>query len=113
MISAVKKFDDDLVLEVIVIDKGIGMTPEEVKHVFEPFNQVKTKENKDLNPLSNGIGLSICKQICENLGGDIYVTSVSGQGSTFRFQMKVFSTQGSQEIMPDTILLDVEAKESE
>ena len=82
------------------------MTPEEVKHVFEPFNQAKTKANKGLNHLGNGIGLSICKQICENLGGGIFVTSKLGYGTTFTFQMKVFKTQGGHEIVPDAVMPD-------
>ena len=44
-----------------------------------------------MNPKGNGLGLSICKQICTNLGGEITVRSVYGVGSSFTFTMKVLT----------------------
>ena len=66
------------------------MTKEEVKQVFEPFTSDKSELSRSMNPMSNGVGLSICKQICENLGGDLTVTSQLEVGSTFKFSIKVF-----------------------
>ena len=42
-----------------------------------------------MNVKGHGLGLSICKQICQNLGGQISVSSIKGQGSEFTFTMKV------------------------
>ena len=42
-----------------------------------------------MNVKGHGLGLSICKQICRNLGGQISVSSIKGQGSEFTFTMKV------------------------
>jgi signal transduction histidine kinase len=64
-------------LEISVLDQGIGMTAEEASHVFDTFE-------------GRGIGLSICKQICMSLGGNISVTSRPNGGSRFIFTMQVF-----------------------
>ena len=77
---------------VSVKDQGIGMTQIEVEHVFDAEStQTKSKLKKMyMNPMSNKIGLSICKQICHRLGGEILVKSVPNNGSTFVFSMPVF-----------------------
>ena len=77
-------------LEVRVIDKGIGMSQDEASVVFDGFHKTNNSESKLLNPYSNGLGLSICKQICRSLGGEISVESTLGKGSTFTFTMNVF-----------------------
>ena len=43
-----------------------------------------------MNVHGHGLGLSICKEICENLGGTISVKSLEGFGSTFTFTIDVF-----------------------
>ena len=63
----------ELNLEVSVIDYGIGMSKEEADHVFEPFSRSPNIQSRKLNPSSNGVGLSICKKICQSLEGDIAV----------------------------------------
>lgn len=65
------------------------MSDEEAEHVFDQFFRTKSRESKNLNPYSNGIGLSISKQICQGLDGDINVTTQLGQGSVFTFTMTV------------------------
>ena len=73
-------------MEVSVEDQGVGMTREEVHNIFTPFH-------KSLNQrriMGNGVGLSICKQICQKLDGDITAKSVQTKGSTFTFTMRVF-----------------------
>ena len=75
-------------LEVSVKDRGIGMTPEEERRVFQPFS--RQTQNQARNYMSNGVGLSICKQICDQFEGKIKVNSVLGIGSTFTFSMRVF-----------------------
>ena len=70
-------------------DNGLGMDEEAVKRAFEPFSKAG-KRNK-LHTTSNGVGLSICKRICHQLGGDIEVSSKLGVGSTFIFSVKAKS----------------------
>ena len=78
-------------LSVKITDEGLGMTEDKIKHIFEPFVNIETHERKILNPQSNGIGLSICKSICESLGGSIHVESTLEEGSQFIFKMNVFT----------------------
>lgn len=84
-------------LEVQVWDRGIGMSAEDKKRAFEPFMKSISEEAKNLNRHGNGVGLSICKQICENLDGDIQVQSMLGVGSKFTFRVKVFRTSDAPE----------------
>ena len=59
------------------------MTQEKMEHIFEPFGKYN-----QANYLGNGVGLSICRQICEHMKGSISVESEVGQGTTFTFTMK-------------------------
>ena len=62
-----------------------------------PFNKITNRPDKSKSPMGNGVGLSICKQICLKLEGDITVHSVPEVGSTFTFQMITFPVaQGSR-----------------
>ncbi|MCC9605769.1 CHASE domain-containing protein [Blastopirellula sp. JC732] len=64
-----------------VIDSGIGMSPEQLQHVFQPFRQADTSTTRKFG--GTGLGLTITKRIAELLGGDITVESELGRGSTF------------------------------
>jgi PAS domain S-box-containing protein len=64
-----------------VSDTGNGMSPEDIKKLFEPFNRLeKTGSKKGV-----GLGLLVCKRLVEAHGGRIWVESTPGQGSTFLF----------------------------
>ena len=62
-------------------DTGIGMGDDQVKRVFEPFTQVDESMTREYE--GQGIGLYICQRFCELMGGEIWVKSVLGKGSTF------------------------------
>jgi len=78
--AAVKSRGNDVVFE--VVDTGIGIPPEAVERVFDEFQQQAT-EGRDVQR-GTGLGLTIARQLARLLGGDLTVTSVVGQGSTFR-----------------------------
>ncbi len=63
-----------------VRDEGVGMTPEQLERIFEPFVQVGTA---DANARGTGLGLTITRKLCEQLGGAIDVISTPGRGSEF------------------------------
>ena len=68
-----------------VTDTGTGIEPEKIGRVFERFAKLGT-----------GLGLSICKTIVERLGGEISVSSVVGQGTTFTFTLPYESEQSTE-----------------
>lgn len=66
---------------IVVEDNGIGMSPEFMKRMFEPFSRA---EDTRLNKVKGtGLGLSITKNIVLMMGGDIHVDSREGQGTIF------------------------------
>ena len=68
-----------------VIDTGIGVPPEAMSRLFQPFQQVETARGKRLG--GTGLGLAISQKIVEAMGGRIEVNSRSGVGSTFHFDL--------------------------
>ena len=77
---------NDQFIEVKVQDKGPGMNTRQRQDVFKPAARDRRNPSEYI---SNGVGLSICKKLCEQLGGDISVSSAQNQGTTFRFTMVI------------------------
>jgi two-component system sensor histidine kinase/response regulator len=73
----------DVELEVRVRDSGIGMTPAQQDRLFQSFSQADSSTTRRYG--GTGLGLVICKNLVELMGGRIGVESTPGQGSTFRF----------------------------
>ena len=68
-----------------VSDTGIGIRPEEIAGLFQPFHQIDTGLSRKHE--GTGLGLSICKKLVDMMGGRIEVQSEWGKGSTFRLWM--------------------------
>jgi signal transduction histidine kinase len=64
-----------------VSDTGIGMTPEQMAQLFQPFAQADRSTTRQYG--GTGLGLAITKRFCQMMGGDVTVESEVGQGSTF------------------------------
>ena len=68
-----------------ISDTGIGMKPEFLEHIFEPFAQERTDARSIYR--GTGLGMSIVKSLIDRMGGTIEVTSEEGVGSTFRIKL--------------------------
>lgn len=68
-----------------VTDTGIGMTPEQLSKVFDPFTQADSSTTKKYG--GTGLGLTITEKFCQMMGGEIAVDSELGKGSTFTIRL--------------------------
>ena len=69
-----------------VHDTGIGIPPERMSQLFKPFSQVSASTTRKYG--GTGLGLSISKRLSERMGGDLWVRSYPGEGSTFYFTVQ-------------------------
>ncbi len=68
-------------LKVEIEDKGIGMSPDQLARLFQPFQQADSSTSRKYG--GTGLGLQISRRLIESMGGSIDVTSELGQGSRF------------------------------
>jgi len=71
--------------EIAICDTGVGIPPEQLRLIFEPF--YTTKKPDDQGHGGSGLGLSVCRQIIEQHQGRIRVESVVGKGSKFTVKL--------------------------
>lgn len=75
-----------------VSDTGVGIAAESLDKLFQPFFQVETGSNRSHG--GTGLGLAICKQIIDEMGGQISVRSMPGIGTTFEVSLELpYSTE--------------------
>lgn len=80
-------------LAIIVKDEGIGIAPDRIQNIFNPFEQADNSITRQFG--GTGLGLTIAKKMAELLHGNITVESIVGQGSTFTFKLPIVLGLGS------------------
>jgi CheY-like chemotaxis protein len=89
-VVAVADVGDQLHLEFTVRDTGIGIAPESLERVFEPFEQGNLSPSRAAE--GTGLGLGITRDLLELMGGSIHAESLEGLGSTFRVILPLAKT---------------------
>ncbi len=84
-IRQVESSDDRITLGFAVRDTGIGITPDKLPMLFEPFMQADMSVSRRYG--GTGLGLAIVRALVQQMGGAIHVRSVKGKGSTFSFTL--------------------------
>jgi signal transduction histidine kinase len=68
-----------------VVDTGIGIAPERIADLFEPFSQMDPSMPRKYG--GTGLGLALCQRLCALMGGEISMASEPGRGSTFSVRL--------------------------
>jgi CheY-like chemotaxis protein len=81
---------DDTQVEFFVKDTGVGLSRDELDMIFERFKRARQSEEKNI--VGTGLGLAISKNLVQLLGGEMWVDSVAGSGTTFLFTLPYLKT---------------------
>ena len=76
-----------VVLQFAVADTGIGIAPEDLERIFDPFTQADASTTRHYG--GTGLGLTIVSKLVKFMGGRIWVESEPGKGSVFRFTVRL------------------------
>ncbi len=92
---------DKAVIFAAVKDSGVGISQDKIGELFKPFSQVDDSPTRNFG--GTGLGLVICKEFVNLMGGEIGVESKPGSGSTFYFTLKL-KTQKEQRLYRESDL---------
>ena len=99
-VAALEEREGDLTLKFAVSDTGIGIEPDILEALFEPFTQSDASDTRKYG--GTGLGLSICKRLSELMGGEIWAESQPGEGSTFYFTVVMKQSAAVLADFPDS-----------
>jgi two-component system, sensor histidine kinase and response regulator len=96
-VKPVRTVDEEVTIAFSVKDDGIGMTDEQIGGLFQAFSQADASTTRRFG--GTGLGLTICKQLVELMGGEFRVSSTVNIGSTFTFTAR-FGLGGPVAVQP-------------
>ncbi|MDZ7853300.1 MAG: ATP-binding protein [Halomonas sp.] len=85
-----------VILRVSVSDTGIGLTDEARQRLFRAFHQADISHPREFG--GTGLGLAICRQLVEQMGGEIDAESEPGNGSTFSFTLPLLGSTETERV---------------
>jgi signal transduction histidine kinase/CheY-like chemotaxis protein len=88
------------IIELSIIDTGIGMTPAQLTRLFQAFSQADASTTSKYG--GTGLGLAISKQFAQMMKGDITVSSIAGTGSTFVIRLPANVATGQPKLVHST-----------
>ncbi len=98
-ITQLDETGDDVRLSISVRDTGIGISEENQKKLFHPFNQADASTTRRFG--GTGLGLAICRKLVELMNGTLALTSRPGQGSTFSFTLRYAKQNSTAHSAPE------------
>jgi signal transduction histidine kinase/ActR/RegA family two-component response regulator len=92
-----------------ITDSGLGIPANKLGSIFEKFTQVDASTTRRFG--GTGLGLTICREYVELMGGELEVTSTEGSGSTFTFTLPLAraASAAGDEVLPESRNQDVDA----
>ena len=96
-------------LRFAIIDTGIGISPENISRLFQPFVQIDSALNR--KQMGTGLGLALVKQMVELHGGQVGLTSELGVGSCFTIDLP-YSSEVMMPVQPEAIASDLNSRQS-
>ena len=95
--SAGAKGESQVLLRFDIEDTGVGMRPEDMKRIFEPFEQVGDVQRRSGG---TGLGLAITRALVNDMGGQVQVSSEFGRGTRFRVELPLRLAQPTRAAAP-------------
>ncbi|WP_281856983.1 ATP-binding protein [Litoreibacter halocynthiae] len=87
-------------LHFTIEDSGLGVEASMVDHIFGEFNQIEDEANRKFE--GTGLGLAITRKLVEQMGGEVWITSVKDEGACFGFQINL-PLVSDAEVVPNMI----------
>ena len=88
-------------LQIEICDSGIGMTPDQLRRIFDPFSQADSSVTRRFG--GTGLGLTISRRFAQALGGNISVSSQPGSGSVFTVTTEIGALEDVRLISPEEL----------